>query len=51
VQVTDAYPGRRFVELANSYFGGDSYIFSHCNADWSPAFDALGVMIASKLTP
>lgn len=50
VQVTDAWPGRRFLELANGYFGADSYIYSHCNADWSPAFDALSTMIAGKLS-
>ena len=51
VQVTDAWPGRRFVDLANGYFGADSYIYSHCNADWTPAFDALSMMIAGKLAP
>jgi hypothetical protein len=49
-QVTDAEAPRRFVELAND-FGADSYIYSHCNADWSPAFDALGAMIREKLAP
>jgi len=51
VEVTDAWPARRFVELANSTFSSDSYIYSVCNADWSPAFDALSAMIAEKLTP
>jgi hypothetical protein len=48
--VTYGFPGRRFVELAND-FGANGYVYSICNADWSPAFDALGAMIAGKLAP
>ena len=48
--ITEAAPGRRFVELATE-FGANGYVYSICNADWSPAFDALGAMIAGKLAP
>jgi hypothetical protein len=49
--VAHAWPSRRFVELANGSFGADSYVYSICNADWTPAFDALAAMIAGKLEP
>ena len=41
VEVTKAYPGRRFVELAAYHFGPMSYVYSICNDDWSPAFDDI----------
>jgi hypothetical protein len=43
-----AWPGVRYVELASD-FGANGYVYSICNEDWSPAFDALGAMIAGKL--
>jgi hypothetical protein len=49
VEITKAYPGRRFVELANGSFGANSFIFSICNEDWSPAFESLNAMIAEKV--
>jgi hypothetical protein len=50
VQVTVVPPGRRFVELATE-FGANGYVYSICNADWTPAFDAIGAMIRGKLAP
>lgn len=41
IEVTKAYPGRRFVNLAANYFGPMSYVYSICNDDWSPAFDDI----------
>jgi len=46
-EVTRAYPGRRYVELANSLFGGMGYVYSICNEDWSPAFEAVGAKMAA----
>jgi hypothetical protein len=48
VEVTKAYPARRFVELA-SEFGANSFVYSICNEDWSPAFAMVNAMIASKI--
>jgi hypothetical protein len=48
-EVTRAYPGRRYVELANASFGEMSYVYSICNADWSPAFEAIGAKMAVLL--
>jgi hypothetical protein len=45
-EVTKAYPGRRYVELANASFGDMGYVYSICNADWSPAFEAIGAKMA-----
>jgi hypothetical protein len=50
VTITSARPGRRFVELATG-FGANGYVYSICNEDWTPAFDALAAMIAGKLEP
>lgn len=48
--VTKATPGRRFVQLAG-LFGGDGYVYSICNEDWGPAFEAIGELIGGKLAP
>ena len=49
-EVTRAYPGRRYVQLANENFETMSYVYSICNADWSPAFEAIGTRIGEILT-
>jgi hypothetical protein len=48
--VTRAYPGRRYVELAAENFGNLGYVYSICNADWSPAFEEIGTAIGQLLT-
>jgi hypothetical protein len=50
-EVTRAYPGRRYVQLANENFESMSYVYSICNADWSPAFEAIGARIGEILAP
>ncbi|MBW2263937.1 MAG: hypothetical protein JRG91_18405 [Deltaproteobacteria bacterium] len=40
----DAFPGRRFVELAQT-FGPRSYVHSICSDDFSPAFEAFAHMV------
>jgi hypothetical protein len=40
-----AYPGRRYVELANESFGTMSYVYSICNADWSPAMSEIAKIL------
>jgi len=47
-QVTKAYPGRRFVELAQS-FGSRGYVFSICNDDWMPAMAGFANIIAPAM--
>jgi hypothetical protein len=51
--VTKARPGRRYVELATQNppngFGNMSYVYSICNADWSPAMEDIAKLIASNL--
>jgi hypothetical protein len=44
--VTEATPGRRYVQLANEEFGGLSYIYSICNEDWGPAMEKIARLIA-----
>jgi hypothetical protein len=46
--VTKARPARRFVELAQT-FGGNAYVHSICNEDWSDALDAMIEMIDQEL--
>jgi hypothetical protein len=46
-EVTRAWPARRFVELAQS-FGDRGYVYSICNADWSPAMSELAQLIPLK---
>jgi hypothetical protein len=49
VLVTMSIPGRRFVDLSVNYFGKMSYVYSICNADWTPAMNHLALMIAQEL--
>jgi hypothetical protein len=46
--VTKGRPGRRFVELAQS-FGPGGYVFSICNEDWLPAAEDVAELIATRL--
>jgi len=46
-EVTRAWPGRRFVELAQ-LFGERGYVYSICNSDWSPAMSELAALIPLK---
>lgn len=48
-EVTKAYPGRRYVQLANESFESMGYVYSICNADWTPAFEAIGSRIGELL--
>jgi hypothetical protein len=52
--VTRARPGRRYVELATQSppngFGTMSYVYSICNADWTPAMTEIGDRIAEIVT-
>ncbi len=47
-EVTAARPGRRYVKLAQR-FAGNSYIYSICNADWSPAMESIAAVIAEAI--
>ncbi len=47
--VTQAKPGRRYVQLANEEFGKMSYVYSICNADWGPAMAEIARLIASQI--
>jgi hypothetical protein len=46
--VTQARPGRRFVELAQA-FGENGYVFSICNADWTDAMEDIARVIIDEL--
>lgn len=46
--VTEAKPGRRYVELAQQ-FGSNSYVYSICNEDWSPAMETIAEIIAKQM--
>jgi hypothetical protein len=48
VEVTKARPGRRFVSLAQQ-FDNMGYVYSICNADWSPAMMDIAKLIAENL--
>jgi len=48
-ETTIAYPGRRYVELANESFGERGFVYSICNEDWSPAVDMINQLIESRL--
>jgi len=48
--VTEARPGRRFVEVAQS-FGETGYVFSICNENWSPAMEKIADIIARQMKP
>lgn len=50
VSLTDARPGRRFVEVAES-FGDMGYVYSICNGDWSPAMAKIAGIIAQQIQP
>jgi hypothetical protein len=47
-EVTRARPGRRYVELAQQ-FRSMGYVYSICNADWSPAMAEVAELIASQM--
>jgi hypothetical protein len=47
--VTSAVPGRRYVELATDYFNANSYVYSICNDDWSPAMENVARLIAAQI--
>jgi hypothetical protein len=49
VEVTKAYPGRRYVDLAVNNFGNMSYVYSICNDDWSPAMADIARIIAAQM--
>ncbi len=46
--VTNARPGRRYVKVAES-FGVNGYVYSICNADWSPAMKEIAKVIAGSV--
>jgi hypothetical protein len=46
-EVTRAYPGRRYVELAYEHFGNMSFAYSICSPDWSPALEEASRLIAA----
>jgi len=48
VNVTSARPGRRYVEVAQS-FSANGYVYSICNADWSPAMKDIAAVIAENI--
>lgn len=46
-EVTAASPGRRYVKVAQD-FGDNGYVYSICNADWSPAMEKIAKLIRDK---
>ncbi len=50
VVVTSARPGRRYVEVAQS-FGAYGFVSSICNEDWTPVMLDIARMIAQVLAP
>ncbi|MCP4679992.1 MAG: hypothetical protein GY854_31770 [Deltaproteobacteria bacterium] len=46
--VTNARPGRRYVDLAEQW-GSSGYVYSICNADWTPAMNDIAEMIAERV--
>jgi len=48
VEVTKARPGRRYVELAQQA-SSMGYVYSICNADWSPAMEDIARLIAESM--
>ena len=46
--VTAAYPGMRFVNLAQ-LFGDNGYIYSICNEDWTPIMTEMGEVVLQRL--
>ncbi len=49
-EVTSARPGRRYVKVAQE-FGERGYVYSICNADWSPAMKEIAEVIAENMQP
>jgi hypothetical protein len=49
LEVTRAYPGRRYVELAAEHFGDMGYVSSICNADWSPAMAEIARLVSARM--
>lgn len=47
--LTQAYPGTRYVELAQAY-GDMGYVYSICNRDWSPAMEKIAGLISENLS-
>jgi hypothetical protein len=48
VVVTNAIPGRRYVELAQ-YLDSRAYVYSICNPDWNRGMTDIATLIASQL--
>ena len=48
--LTDARPGRRFVQTAQS-FGEQGYVYSICNSNWSSAMKRIAELIAQQMKP
>jgi hypothetical protein len=48
VEVTSARPGRRYVKVAQK-FGPSGYVYSICNADWSPAMAKIAAILGQNL--
>ncbi|MBN2525790.1 MAG: hypothetical protein JXR76_05300 [Deltaproteobacteria bacterium] len=46
--LTQATPGTRYVKMAEK-FGNNGYVYSICNADWSPAMQEIAGLIAKNL--
>ncbi|MCP4603220.1 MAG: hypothetical protein GY847_22345 [Proteobacteria bacterium] len=47
--ITSARPGRRYVQVAQE-FTSNGYVYSICNADWSPAMKEIARVIAENIT-
>ncbi|MBN2525757.1 MAG: hypothetical protein JXR76_05125 [Deltaproteobacteria bacterium] len=47
-EVTKAYPGMRYVELAQAY-NDKGYVYSICHDDWSPAMQEIAKLIAEEM--
>jgi len=47
-EVTKAYPGRRFVALAEE-MGRNGYAYSICNENWMPAMEAFASILAGAV--
>jgi hypothetical protein len=48
VEVTIAYPGRRFVQLAES-MGDNAFVYSICNDNWMPAMESFAAIMADAV--
>lgn len=46
--VTKAYPGMRYVKLAQEY-DNKGYVYSICHEDWSPAMEEIAKLIAEEM--